>query len=138
MEDNMNRAVGLAPERLQANKKEHKGLYQAPLGAMRPETATPTWNEEHQGLIVKDLNAWYGSSHAVRGISLHIRPRAITALIGPSGSGKSTFLRCLNRMHEVIPGARASGEVLLDGQNILDPKIDPVLVRWRIGMVFQR
>ncbi|MEP6774764.1 MAG: phosphate ABC transporter ATP-binding protein PstB [Chloroflexota bacterium] len=90
------------------------------------------------GLAVNDLSAWYGNFMAIRGVSVRMKPRAITALIGPSGSGKSTFLRCLNRMHEVVPGARSTGEVLLDGQNILDPHVDPVLVRRRVGMVFQR
>src|SRR5438874_1807390 len=90
------------------------------------------------GLDIRRLNAWYGKFQAIRGVTLGIKPRAITALIGPSGSGKSTFLRCLNRMHEVIPGARSEGEVLFDGRNILDPRVDPVLVRRRIGMVFQR
>ena len=90
------------------------------------------------GLVVSDLSAWYGTFQAIRGVSVRVKPRAITALIGPSGSGKSTFLRCLNRMHEVVPGARATGEVILDGRNILDPRVDAVLVRRRIGMVFQR
>src|SRR5438874_8717657 len=71
---------------------------------------------DRQGLRIKDLNAWYGRFQAIRGVNLHIKARAITALIGPSGSGKSTFLRCLNRMHEVIPGARAEGEVWFDGK----------------------
>jgi phosphate transport system ATP-binding protein len=89
-------------------------------------------------LAVNDLSAWFGGFQAIRGVCVRMKPRAITALIGPSGSGKSTFLRCLNRMHEVVPGARAAGEVLLDGQNLLAPHVDPVLVRRRIGMVFQR
>jgi phosphate transport system ATP-binding protein len=91
-----------------------------------------------QGLVVRSLNAWYGQFHAIRDINLQVAPHAITALIGPSGCGKSTFLRCLNRMHEVVPGARATGEVWFDGRNILDPRVDPVMVRRRIGMVFQR
>jgi phosphate transport system ATP-binding protein len=93
---------------------------------------------DRQGLRIEDLNAWYGRFQAIRNVNLHIKARAITALIGPSGSGKSTFLRCLNRMHEVIPAARAEGEVWFDGKNILSPDVDPVLVRRRIGMVFQR
>jgi phosphate transport system ATP-binding protein len=95
-------------------------------------------NEATGGLTVIDLSAWYGSFQAIRGVSVRVKPKAITALIGPSGSGKSTFLRCLNRMHEVVPGARTWGEVTFDGQNILDPSMDAVLVRRRIGMVFQR
>src|SRR6478672_8247865 len=87
---------------------------------------------------VKDLNVYYGSFLAVEGVSLSIEPRSVTAFIGPSGCGKSTFLRTLNRMHEVIPGARVEGEVLLDGDNLYGPGVDPVLVRRQVGMVFQR
>ncbi|HEX7474218.1 MAG TPA: phosphate ABC transporter ATP-binding protein PstB, partial [Candidatus Limnocylindrales bacterium] len=75
---------------------------------------------------------------AVRDVSLAIQPHAVTALIGPSGCGKSTFLRTLNRMHEVIPGARVEGEVLLDGVSVYDPRVDPVQLRRIVGMVFQR
>jgi phosphate transport system ATP-binding protein len=87
---------------------------------------------------VENLNAWYGPHQAVRNVSLDIVPHAITAIIGPSGCGKSTFLRCLNRMHEVVPGARVEGQVLLDGHNIYDPGVDVVRVRRLIGMVFQK
>ena len=90
------------------------------------------------GMAVENLNAWYGTHHAIRGVNLAIVPRAITAIIGPSGCGKSTLLRCLNRMHEVVPGARVEGKVLLDGQDIYDPKVDVVRVRRLIGMVFQK
>ncbi|HEX4835910.1 MAG TPA: phosphate ABC transporter ATP-binding protein, partial [bacterium] len=87
---------------------------------------------------VESLNAYYGPTHAVRGVSLGIAAHRITAIIGPSGCGKSTFLRCLNRMHELVPGARMSGRVLLDGEDIYGPEVDPVMVRRRVGMVFQR
>ncbi|MFT4124182.1 MAG: phosphate ABC transporter ATP-binding protein PstB [Microbacteriaceae bacterium] len=87
---------------------------------------------------VNDLNVYYGSFLAVEGVSLTIEPRTVTAFIGPSGCGKSTFLRTLNRMHEVIPGARVEGEVLIDGTNLYAPGVDPVLVRRQVGMVFQR
>ena len=87
---------------------------------------------------VTDLNVYYGSFLAVEGVSLTIEPRSVTAFIGPSGCGKSTFLRTLNRMHEVIPGARVEGEVLIDGDNLYAPGVDPVLVRRQVGMVFQR
>lgn len=87
---------------------------------------------------VDGLNAYYGNFLAVEGVSLTIEPRTVTALIGPSGCGKSTFLRTLNRMHEVIPGARVSGEVLIDGNDLYGPGVDPVLVRRQVGMVFQR
>jgi phosphate transport system ATP-binding protein len=89
-------------------------------------------------IAVHNLDAWYGSFQALAGVNLAIAPQQITALIGPSGCGKSTFLRCLNRMHEVIPGARAKGMVEFEGQDIYAPGIDPVLVRRHIGMVFQK
>ncbi|MFC7547268.1 phosphate ABC transporter ATP-binding protein PstB [Plantactinospora sp. GCM10030261] len=87
---------------------------------------------------VADLDIYYGSFKAVEGVNMAIEPYSITALIGPSGCGKSTFLRTLNRMHEVLPGARVSGKVAMDGQNLYDPDIDPVTVRRHVGMVFQR
>jgi phosphate transport system ATP-binding protein len=91
-----------------------------------------------EGVVVRDLNAWYGSFQALRQVDLLVAPKRITAIIGPSGCGKSTLIRCLNRMHEVAPGARASGQVLLRGEDIYSPGIDPVLVRRRVGMVFQK
>jgi phosphate transport system ATP-binding protein len=87
---------------------------------------------------VNDLNVFYGKFKAVEDVSLTIEPRTVTAFIGPSGCGKSTFLRTLNRMHEVIPGAYVEGEVLIDGNNLYGPGVDPVLVRRQVGMVFQR
>src|SRR6185369_7454675 len=87
---------------------------------------------------VSDLDIYYGNFLAVQGVTVSIEPRTITALIGPSGCGKSTFLRALNRMHEVIPGARVEGKVMVSGQSLYDPTVDPVAVRRQIGMVFQR
>jgi len=87
---------------------------------------------------VSDLDIYYGNFLAVQGVTVSIEPRTITALIGPSGCGKSTFLRSLNRMHEVIPGARVEGKVVIDGQDLYGPDVDPVDVRRHIGMVFQR
>jgi phosphate transport system ATP-binding protein len=91
-----------------------------------------------KSIEVNDLNVYYGDFLAVEGVSLNIAPRSVTAFIGPSGCGKSTFLRTLNRMHEVIPNAHVQGEVLLDGDNLYGPGVDPVLVRRQVGMVFQR
>ncbi|QLD10961.1 phosphate ABC transporter ATP-binding protein PstB [Microbacterium oleivorans] len=91
-----------------------------------------------KSIEVNDLNVYYSDFLAVEGVSLHIEPRSVTAFIGPSGCGKSTFLRTLNRMHEVIPGGRVEGSVLLDGDDLYGPGVDPVLVRRQIGMVFQR
>jgi phosphate transport system ATP-binding protein len=87
---------------------------------------------------VKDLNVYYGDFRAVEGVSINIAARSVTAFIGPSGCGKSTFLRTLNRMHEVLPGARVEGHVLLDGDDLYGPGVDPVAVRAQVGMVFQR
>jgi phosphate transport system ATP-binding protein len=87
---------------------------------------------------VSDLNIFYGNFRAVQDVTVSIEPRAVTALIGPSGCGKSTFLRSLNRMHEVIPGAHVEGKVVMDGQDLYGADTDPVDVRRQIGMVFQR
>src|SRR5438067_8837861 len=87
---------------------------------------------------VEHLHAWYGQTQALHDITLTIAPLSVTAIIGPSGCGKSTFLRCLNRMHETVPGGRVSGRVLLDGADIYGSGINPVAVRRQIGMVFQR
>jgi phosphate transport system ATP-binding protein len=90
------------------------------------------------GIVVRDLNAWFGSAHVLHGIGVTIAPKAVTAIIGPSGCGKSTFIRCLNRMHEVVPGARVAGSVRVEGMDVYAPGVDPVQVRRRIGMVFQK
>ncbi|MGL5928976.1 MAG: phosphate ABC transporter ATP-binding protein PstB [Dermatophilaceae bacterium] len=87
---------------------------------------------------VKNLDIFYGSFHAVKNVSMTIEPRSVTAFIGPSGCGKSTMLRTLNRMHEVIPGAHVTGEVLMDDRSLYAKDTDPVDVRRRVGMVFQR
>jgi phosphate transport system ATP-binding protein len=84
------------------------------------------------------LRAFFGRSEAIHGVSLPILEKRVTAIIGPSGCGKSTFIRCLNRMHEVVPGARATGRVLLDGEDVYARDVDPVRVRRRVGMVFQK
>jgi len=89
-------------------------------------------------LKAEDLSAWFGSTQALRNIDLEFTPNSVTALIGPSGCGKSTFIRCLNRLHEEVPGARAQGKVILQGRNIYDLTVDPVLIRRKIGMVFQK
>jgi phosphate transport system ATP-binding protein len=87
---------------------------------------------------VEELSAWYGAKQAIADVSMTIEPGAVTAIIGPSGCGKSTLVRCLNRIHEVVPGARARGRVLLGTEEIYAPGVDPVAVRQRIGMVFQK
>ena len=87
---------------------------------------------------VESLNVYYGDFLAVEDVNIQIDPRAVTAFIGPSGCGKSTFLRTLNRMHEVVPGARVEGKVMLDGEDLYGRGVDPVRVRSQVGMVFQR
>jgi len=94
--------------------------------------------ENSSKIIVKKLNAWFGPKQALLNININIPANQVTAIIGPSGCGKSTFVRCLNRMHETVPGATAGGEVWFDGANIFDPQIDPVIIRRQIGMVFQK
>jgi len=84
------------------------------------------------------LNAWFGHTHALKDVSLKVSEHEVTAIIGPSGCGKSTLIRCLNRMHELVPGARTSGAVILDGINIYSKGVDPVTIRRRVGMVFQK
>lgn len=87
---------------------------------------------------VENVNAWFGDNHVLRDVNVEIRERQVTAIIGPSGCGKSTLLRSLNRMHELVPGARLAGRILLGGTNIYGDAIDPVLLRRRVGMVFQK
>ena len=89
-------------------------------------------------LETRNLRAFFRQTEVLRGISLSFHNRSITALMGPSGCGKTTFIRCLNRLHELTPGARAEGEVILDGTNIYSPKVNPDAIRRRIGMVFQK
>lgn len=91
-----------------------------------------------KSITAKDLSIYYGDFCAVEGVNVEIAPRSVTAFIGPSGCGKTTFLRSLNRMHEVLPGARVEGQLLLNDEDIYGPGIDPVAVRSMVGMVFQR
>ncbi|MBI4951050.1 MAG: phosphate ABC transporter ATP-binding protein [Myxococcales bacterium] len=86
----------------------------------------------------ENLRAWFGAHEALHGITLPVRANAVTAIIGPSGCGKSTFVRCCNRMHEVVPGARVTGSVLLGDTDIYDRRVNPVRVRRMVGMVFQK
>jgi len=89
-------------------------------------------------LNIEDLHFWYDDNHALQGISMDVQPNRVTALIGPSGCGKSTLLRCLNRMNELIQGTTLEGTILVDGQDIYAEDTDPVMVRRRVGMVFQK
>lgn len=89
-------------------------------------------------IVTESLNAWYRDKLAIKNININIYEKKITAIIGPSGCGKSTFLRTLNRLHELVEGARVEGKVLLDGKNIYDPDVDPMDIRMHVGMVFQK
>mgnify|MGYP006050348079 FL=1 len=94
---------------------------------------------ESQALVdVRQLSLWYGTKQALYDISVRFPKNQVTAIIGPSGCGKSTLLRSLNRMNDLVPGVRVKGEVLYEGVNIYDPRVDPVAVRRHIGMVFQK
>jgi len=87
---------------------------------------------------VNKLSAWFGDHQVLREITMGIRRNSVTSVMGPSGCGKSTFIRCLNRMHDLTPGFRMTGEVLFDGRNVISEKVDPVLLRRKVGMVFQQ
>ena len=87
---------------------------------------------------VKNLSIWYGQKEAIHDVTIDIPPNNVTAIIGPSGCGKSTFLRCLNRMHELVPNTRVEGSILFQGEDLYSPGTDPTIVRRRIGMVFQK
>jgi len=104
--------------------------------AQRPEAPPPTQRETV--FDVRNLDVYYGQNPAVKGVNLEIYRNMVTALIGPSGCGKSTFIRCLNRMNDLIPGARVEGEILYHGENLYAPGVDSVSVRRWIGMVFQK
>jgi phosphate transport system ATP-binding protein len=120
----MSSAGGGSPERAQAARE-----------ASRPGATTP---KAGHSVRLKDLNAYYGSERAIKDVTIEFPANQVTALIGPSGSGKSTVVRCINRMHEEIPGARAEGSVTLDELNVYDPGVDVTAVRRLIGMVFQK
>jgi phosphate transport system ATP-binding protein len=108
------------------------------MSAMRTESEPTEPQIGDPKIRTRDVNFFYGSFQALKGISLDIPRNAVTAFIGPSGCGKSTFLRCLNRMNELIDGTRLTGEVAIDGQNIYDPSVDVVDLRKDVGMVFQK
>ncbi len=109
---------------------------QAPMPE-RDESVLP--EEEHEiKMTARDVNVYYGEKQALFGVNLDILDRSVTALIGPSGCGKSTFLRCLDRMNDVIEGCRVTGTITLDGESIYAPQVDPVQLRARVGMVFQK
>jgi phosphate transport system ATP-binding protein len=100
--------------------------------------AAPVETIDSYKVVIKEINGWFGRKQALKNINLNIKDKSVTAFIGPSGCGKTTLIRCLNRMHEMTPGARVDGQVLVDGADIYDKSIDPVVVKRRVGMVFQK
>ena len=102
------------------------------------EHPTATKESFEGKLSIRNLEAWFGTKRALKGINLGIKENSITAFIGPSGCGKTTLIRCLNRMHEMTPGASAKGQVILDGMDMYEARVDPVTIKRRIGMVFQK
>ena len=102
------------------------------------ETKKVQESTEKYKVRIEKVNGWYGAKRAIKDVNLNVIDNAVTAFIGPSGCGKTTLLRCLNRMHEMTPGAHADGRVVVDGIDIYDKSIDPVVIRRRIGMVFQK
>jgi phosphate transport system ATP-binding protein len=135
----------VTPEERATAMPQDRPDIQAPQGRPRPEESgardgRPASPERPTGptVTITDVNAYYGDTRAIRGVSLHYAANQVTAMIGPSGCGKSTLVRCINRMHEEIPGARAEGKIMLDALDINGPGIDVVAVRRAIGMVFQK
>jgi len=108
------------------------------VSTLSPKHPLPEESSLSAKFSIENLSAWFGKQQAIRSISMDISEKQVTAIIGPSGCGKSTFIRCLNRMHELVPGARVEGLVKLDGGDIYDREVDPVLLRRRVGMVFQK
>ena len=108
-------------------------------GIENTDVLPPTADLQHRYKVsIRNLNAWFGIKQALKNISLDIKKNTATAIIGPSGCGKTTLIRCLNRMHEMTPGATAKGSVILDNIDIYDKRVDPVVIKRRIGMVFQK
>ena len=106
--------------------------------ATMPKGVLPDAPEASVRMSCRNINVFYGDKQAIYDVSLQIADRSVTSLIGPSGCGKSTFLRCLNRMNDTIEGCRVEGEIMMEGKDINSPSIDPVLLRSRVGMVFQK
>ncbi len=131
-------AGGLAVEPAEASGSPREAL---PPGGRVSELSGETVGEvraENAFMIAEGVNVYYGDNHAIKNVTLEVGRHQVLALIGPSGCGKSTFLRCLNRMNDSIESARVTGKITLDGQDIYSKKLDPVVLRARVGMVFQK
>jgi len=116
----------------------HPSLVKGPVGVNMNSLGEADMFGAEPKISARGVNFYYGSKRALNNISIGFQPRRVTAIIGPSGCGKSTFIRLLNRMHELVPGTRLEGEILLDGLDILSPACDPAELRKRVGMVFQK
>jgi phosphate transport system ATP-binding protein len=125
-------------DRVPVDREPPRRLAAGAAVAERAPAPAPPAATRGRAVRLRDLHAYYGDQHAVRGVSLEYRPNEVTAMIGPSGCGKSTLVRCINRMHEEIPGARATGTVTLDDADVYAGDVDVVSVRRQIGMVFQK
>jgi len=119
-------------------KRDSESKEAVPEGNSETRKTTIEASIEKFKVRIQNVNGWYGSKRAIKDVNLDVKEKSVTAFIGPSGCGKTTLLRCLNRMHEMTPGAHADGRVVLDGIDIYDKSIDPVVIRRRIGMVFQK
>jgi phosphate transport system ATP-binding protein len=119
-------------------KRDSESKEAVPEGNSETRKTTIEASTEKFKVRIQNVNGWYGSKRAIKDVNLDVKEKSVTAFIGPSGCGKTTLLRCLNRMHEMTPGAHADGRVVLDGIDIYDKSIDPVVIRRRIGMVFQK
>jgi phosphate transport system ATP-binding protein len=120
-------------------KVEARPVVKVEAPAPAPDERPHAVEQEHEiKMTARDVNVYYGDKQALFDVSLDIPDRSVTAFIGPSGCGKSTFLRCLNRMNDVIEGCKVTGALTLDGQDIYAPRVDPVQLRARVGMVFQK
>ena len=129
-------AEALASEMILEQPVMAKDLVAVP--TVRPATEAETEAVTDPVIHIRDLSLWYGSTQALFDVSMGIAGQSVTAIIGPSGCGKSTLLRCINRMNELIDGTKVTGHLVLEGQDIYHPKVDPVAVRRHIGMVFQK
>jgi phosphate transport system ATP-binding protein len=119
-------------------KRDSESKEAVPEGNSETRKTTIEASTEKFKVRIQNVNGWYGNKRAIKDVNLDVKEKSVTAFIGPSGCGKTTLLRCLNRMHEMTPGAHADGRVVLDGIDIYDKSIDPVVIRRRIGMVFQK
>ncbi len=132
------KGVSLVDTEKTSEERNLSGVSKDQRDVRQKDEGAPLGEAPTLGMKIEDLSAFYGSFKAVTDVSIDIQANKVTALIGPSGCGKSTFIRCLNRMHEVIPGAHAEGRVMLGDQDIYAKTSDPVNIRRRVGMVFQK